>query len=953
MTDRDQAIAEVFALACEVSGKARDALLDTHCHDEPMRRSVETLLRMDDSHPPGFLRCPLPDGAGDSGRIGEVLGGRYRLEAEIGEGASGVVFRATQIEPIQRAVAVKILKAGMDTRQIIARFETERQTLAMLDHPSLARVLDAGATGTGRPFFVMDLIEGEPLTAYGKTHHLDIKQRLSLMAQVCEAVHHAHTKGVIHRDLKPGNILVHDRDGKPVVRVIDFGIAKVLSEQRPEETLHTLHGQRLGTPAYMSPEQARGEPDIDTRADIYALGAVLYEALTGYRPIDAGTVRGLSNARLEEMICMFDPVRPSVRVVREWAQQNRQDTSEMSGQATVAPPRALEKALRGDLDAIVMMAMAKDRDRRYQSVLELASDLRAVLERRPVQARRPSARYRVSRFIARNKLAVFGAGLFVALLIGATVTTTVLAVSATRSGARADDATTEANQQRATAQAVQLFLEDMLESASELGDNGQNVTMLDVLTATTQRLNAGALTGQPEVEAQVRFALGKSFYGLGRSTQAVEHFRWSLDHWTKTRPPGEDLRLSAMWFYGETLKESTLLEESMSVFKAYHDEALETHGPTDGRVWDALDQVGNTLMRQGKWGEALGYQKQAYDGLVAVYGQGAIETGVALLDLGAVQALLGQMEQAEANMLASISILEQGGALEFASVLRAKNALSLWVYDRQGRDDLAEQTLRGGYESALEQLGASHGETARIGYALGRFLMEHGRLEQAHPYLAGYLSFVKQSAPVHSTERMFARREMAALLVAQHRYEQALSAYLEIETSAERLLADDAQEGLPNRDRIRHYLETAYRGQATSLLGLGKNEMAGNCAHKAVVLTHALDPDNPAAFKRLDAKRLLFYTRIEQGESESLVPDLERLYDIAVPNADAPSRVGLRVMDTLGYALVRAGQTDRGIEMLVRADDGLRNDFGTRTLPRWESSLRRYPELNPHPNDQP
>jgi eukaryotic-like serine/threonine-protein kinase len=943
MTDRDQAIAEVFALACEVSGQERDALLDSHCEDPLMRSSVESLLRMDESHPPGFLRCPLPNGAGDSGRIGELLGGRYRLDAEIGQGASGVVYRATQVEPIERAVAIKILKAGMDTRQIIARFEAERQTLAMLDHPSIARVLDAGATQMGRPYFVMDLIEGQSLTVFCDEHTLTIEKRLSLMVEVCQAVHHAHTKGVIHRDLKPGNILVDGHQDRPVVRVIDYGIAKVLREHDPDVTLHTLHGQRLGTPAYMSPEQARGEPDIDTRADIYALGAVLYETLSGSRPIDSETARGLSTARLEHLICAFDPPKPSVRVMRAGREQEVRESSEAIAKARSLSVKALEKNLRGDLDAIVMMAMAKDRSRRYQSVLDLAADLRAVLGGMPVRARKPSTRYRVSRFVARNKLAVTAGVMFVTLLIGATITTSVLAITATRAQVRAGKATVEADHQRATAQAVQIFMEEMLASASELGDNGLNVTMRDVLEATTERLNAGALAGAPEVEVQVRFSLGKSFFALGRSDQAIEHFRWSLEYWKQTRPFGDDLRLTAMWFYGETLKESHRLDESMPVFKAYYDEALEALGPEDKQVWLALEQIGNTLFRMGNRKEALSYHERAYAGLRKLYGQGSPETGVPALDYGAVLASLGRLDEAEPRILESIAIFENGGSLELTSLMRAKQVLANWIYRKQGRFDEAVQVLRGALDLAERELGPWHGETTRMSLILGQFLMGQGQFEEAGERIEVRRVYLYEVAQVPVYETLYTRRETAALLIAQGKFEQARMLYVGIEFDAMNILAETDEVAAPAKSRRLHsYIETGARGQALVLLRQGMIEEAKAAAKVSLEHAQMANPNDPLRIPNLDAQRLLLLCQVEAGQGDEAIHELEELFELSSQRHGEKHRLTARIMDALGHALAEQAETDRARYLLVTSAAMLESDFGSNLLPRWLPSLTRH-----------
>jgi tetratricopeptide (TPR) repeat protein/tRNA A-37 threonylcarbamoyl transferase component Bud32 len=331
--------------------------------------------------------------------------GRYRLLQEIGSGGYGSVFEADQTHPVKRRVALKLIKLGMDTREVIARFEAERQALALMDHPHIARVLDAGATDSGRPFFVMELVPGEPITAFCDRQRLSVEQRLRLFEQVCAAVQHAHTKGVIHRDIKPSNVLVSTVSDQPFAKVIDFGIAKATSARLTEHTLYTGQQQMIGTPLYMSPEQAEGSADIDTRTDIWSLGVLLYELLTGTTPFAAGPTTDLQRAIRDQ-----DPQRPSARVTA---------SSPRSGEAAArrrSDPRRLAGTLRGALDWIAMKALEKDRVRRYETANALAMDVRRFLAHEPVLAAPPSATYRLRQFVRRNRVGV-AAALAVALAL--------------------------------------------------------------------------------------------------------------------------------------------------------------------------------------------------------------------------------------------------------------------------------------------------------------------------------------------------------------------------------------------------------------------------------------------------------------------------------------------------------------------------------------------------------
>ncbi|MEQ1853932.1 MAG: serine/threonine-protein kinase, partial [Chthoniobacteraceae bacterium] len=343
--------------------------------------------------------------------------GRYRLIEKIGDGGFGEVWRAEQNEPIRREVALKVIKAGMDSAEIIARFEAERQALALMDHPNIAGVLDAGATESGRPYFVMELVKGVPITEFADARKLTIRERLELFIPVCHAVQHAHQKAILHRDLKPSNILVSEVDGKPAPKVIDFGIAKALGGAKEDAQRTALAltqtGAFIGTPRYMSPEQAGAKQDLDTRSDIYTLGVILFELLTGDTPLSAHTLR---SAALDEMLRMIresEPPRPSSRVA------TGTEVVRKSAITRGTEPTKLTRTLRGDLDWITLRALEKDRERRYGSAAALAADIVRHLHSEPVEAGPPSALYRFRKLVRRNRAVVTAAaGVMTALAAG-------------------------------------------------------------------------------------------------------------------------------------------------------------------------------------------------------------------------------------------------------------------------------------------------------------------------------------------------------------------------------------------------------------------------------------------------------------------------------------------------------------------------------------------------------
>jgi tetratricopeptide (TPR) repeat protein len=447
------------------------------------------------SHPP----APLPRQVG-----------RYKLLQSIGEGGFGSVFMAEQQTPIRREVAVKIVKAGMDTRQVIARFEAERQALAMMDHPGIAKVLDAGQTAAGRPFFAMELVRGVPVTDYCDRHRLTIRQRLELFADVCNAVQHAHQKGIIHRDLKPSNVLVTLHDGEPVPKVIDFGIAKATQARLTEKTLFTEYRQLIGTPEYMSPEQAEMSAlDIDTRADIYSLGVLLYELLTGATPFRSQQLHSKSFAEIQRIIREVEPPKPSTQL--------RASGEALAGVAERrrTDARKIGPLVRGELDWVVMKCLEKDRTRRYETAAALAADVRHYLAGRPVLARPTSAAYRARKFVGRHRLAVGATAAVVLALV-----TGLLLASVGFFHARRDRVAAE--QARAETLVAFRTLRDLLQNEPSPGD------VPDGVKETIRRLDQGWLRDTPDTAATLRSAIGAKYLSADRDI-AEKQFKAALD----------------------------------------------------------------------------------------------------------------------------------------------------------------------------------------------------------------------------------------------------------------------------------------------------------------------------------------------------------------------------------------------------------------------------------------
>jgi serine/threonine protein kinase len=515
--------------------------------------------------------------------------GRYHLLQKIGEGGMGEVWLAEQKEPVPRRVALKLVKAGMDTREVVARFESERQALALMDHPAIAKVLDAGSTPQGAPYFVMEYVAGVPITTYCDNHRLSTRDRLELFTRVCEGVQHAHQKAIIHRDLKPSNILVTEVDGHPAPKIIDFGVAKALTQKLTADTMFTRVGAMIGTPEYMSPEQAlsSGE-DIDTRTDVYSLGIIFYELLAGVHPID------LRKVAFEEFLRRLredDPPKLSTK----FRAQDPAMSTDLARKRHTEPPE-LVKQMRGELDSIALKALEKDRARRYGSPSDFALDIARYLNNEPVLAVPPSVAYRASKFARRYRVALVTACAFALVLIAA-------AVISIRQSIRA-------NKEAAVAQAVNDFLQnDMLAQASAANQSGPSAKPdpdLKVRTAldrAAQRIT-GKFDQQPEVEASIRDTIGQTYMDLGLYPEARKQLERALDLHRRllgaenTKTLKTMSRLGAIaYLQGKYAESETLLGRTLEIQR-------RVLGPDHPDTLYSMNALAGVYSRQGKYGQA-------------------------------------------------------------------------------------------------------------------------------------------------------------------------------------------------------------------------------------------------------------------------------------------------------------------------------------------------------------
>lgn len=641
----------VFLAAVEETDpSARVAIVERECAgDTELRQRVESLLNANDK-PASYLDRPVAEAAKSVATIdyapvtekpGSMIG-PYKLKEQIGEGGFGLVFVAEQQEPVKRKVALKVIKPGMDSRQVIARFEAERQALALMDHPNIARVLDAGATESGRPYFVMELVRGIPITEYCDKNQLAPSDRLELFITVCQAIQHAHQKGVIHRDVKPSNVLVTSHDGKPVAKVIDFGVAKAIRHQLTERSIYTNFAQMVGTPLYMSPEQAEMSGlDIDTRSDIYSLGVLLYELLTGTTPLDKKQFAQAAYDEVRRLIREEEPPKPSTRL------STSDSLASIAAQRHTEPAR-LSKLVRGDLDWITMKALEKDRTRRYETANGLARDIQRYLSDEPVEACPPSATYRLRKFAKKNRAALTTAAALAFLLLAGITVSTWQAVRATRAESvahaaaeaerlakvdadeqkekairsaereaeerkKGEAAKAEAQANEAAANAVVKFFQDKVFAAGrpkgEDGGLGHDVPLRDAIRASLPSL-ATSFKDQPLVEARLRLTLGNTFRSLGERALAAEQDEQARTLYTRHLGPDHPRTLksmvnlansySALNRHAEALK---LREETLAAMK-------RVLPPDDPDTLSSMHNLANSYSAMKRHAEALELHEQ-------------------------------------------------------------------------------------------------------------------------------------------------------------------------------------------------------------------------------------------------------------------------------------------------------------------------------------------------------
>jgi serine/threonine protein kinase/TolA-binding protein len=729
--------------ALELRPEERAAYIEQACAgDLALRRQVEGLLQAHDqaedfltprttaTDVKSTVRLSLPVTEKPGDKIGH-----YKLLQQIGEGGCGVVYMAEQEHPVRRRVAIKVIKLGMDTKEVIARFEAERQALALMDHPNIAKVLDAGATATGRPYFVMELVRGIKITELCDENKLSTEERLHLFIQVCHAIQHAHQKGVIHRDIKPSNILVTINDGVPLPKVIDFGIAKATAGRLTDQTLFTAFEQFIGTPAYMSPEQAvMTSLDIDTRSDIYSLGVLLYELLTGRTPFDQKELLAAGLDEMRRTIREEEPPRPSTRLSVLAAEA----LTTTARQRHTDAPRLLH-LVRGDLDWIVMKALEKDRGRRYETANGLAMDIQRYLRDEPIAARPPSKLYRLSKLARRNKLVLTATGATVLALVVGALVSTLQAVRASRAEAVASRERDTATRAQRHAEAINKFLtEDVLLQASP-EKNAPEATremMKQILDRASQKLEGDS---EPELEATLRVALGETYRQLGHWQKAETHFRRAVALRRDTLGPQHLETLLAQ------KQLACLLALDMNQFSAKNQElSFETWQGLKGllvsskkdqtQLWKAALSTQAAYLwemaNRGQPEKAAQLKRENVTDYERVLGVNDHETITAWHDMGVMLEASGLFAQAEQAYRESFQRFERNGFKDTYDGFQAVNNLA-WSRFLQGDTVGAEQMFREARSRAQQVFDPDHPMILDLQHRLTRVLIDQRKWDEA------------------------------------------------------------------------------------------------------------------------------------------------------------------------------------------------------------------------------
>lgn len=720
----------------------------------------------------GGLKTPTDSASSEENRRGDDRKsiGNYLLVKKLGEGGMGQVWLAEQTAPVRRQVALKLIRVGMYDDAILRRFESERQSLAIMDHPSIAKVFDAGTTSDGQPYFVMEYVQGLPITTYCDQHKLKIRDRLELFIRVCEGVQHAHQKAIIHRDLKPANILVTEVDGKPTPRIIDFGLAKALTPQSPGEIMLTQAGGFVGTPSYMSPEQTTPDAhDIDTRADVYSIGVILYELLTGFLPFDAKQWLKLPLHEVLRQLREEEPPRPSTRL------ETQKASSASIAAARSAMPNQLVNLLHGDLDWITMKAIEKDKERRYGTPSELAADVRRYLSYEPVEARPASVGYRARKYVRRHRAMVGVAAGVATLLASFTVVQAEQLRRTTRERDRANRITD--------------FMTGMFSVSDPSEARGNSVTAREILDKASADINAG-LSQDPELQAEMMHVMGMVYDNLGLYSRAQPLVQRAVDIRKSILGTRNPDTLSAMNSLANVFANEGRYTDSEKLDREALDLRRRVLGPENMETLKSMSNLARDLSREGRYADAEKLDRETLKIMQRVLGPKNEDTLASMNNLAEALRMQGQFGEAEKLDRDTLAIRQRVLGTDHPDTLQSMNNLAL-LLDDESHFSEAEKLHRQTLEIKRRVLGPDHPDTLSSMNNLARDLQDEGKYAEAESLQRRALEVQTRILGPDHTDRLTTMTDLAGTLMQMQKYTDAQKLLKEAQGIQLRVLGPD------------------------------------------------------------------------------------------------------------------------------------------------------------------